>query len=508
MPTLHGLVGLNARRIPHHDAIIDGDVVISWSQLHDEMQRFAAALAALGVSYNDRVAIVSSNTAEYLKAGFGAWQLGAVMVAVNTRLAQPELAHIFADCDPAVIVAEPRLVGRVVAAADGIPVVALGPSDRHPDLSAMAATQPAYPGNPVDERDDAMIIYTSGTSGTPKGALHTHHSAIWSAWANVLAAELRPGERYLHIAPLFHAGGLVFWSAITLLGGCHILVPGFDAERVIETIGHTKAGAMMTVPAVLQMLLAALPTEGPHDKLASWNRAIVGGAAVTQHTLDELFERLPQVRISQVCGQTESGPAGLYSSHDQMRERPSATSHQAEPFVDARVVDRNGRDVGPGDVGEVIFRGETIMKQYWRRPEETAETIRDGWLHTGDLVQLDADGSVTLVDRVKDMIISGGRNVYSVEVEQAVNSHPAVLDSAVVGRPDPLWGESVVVVATPKPGRNITLEELREYCSALIADYKLPRALILSAIPRNANGKVQKALLRKMFADQTVKGSS
>lgn len=506
MPTLNGLVSHNARRIPNDDAIIDGDQAVSWSALQDQMQQFASALTRFGVTYGDRVAITSSNTANFLHAAFGAWHLGAVMVPVNTRLAEPELKHVFADCEPAVIVTEDRLADRVAAAADGTAIVTLGPSTNRTDLVAVATESSAHPGNPVTERDDAMIVYTSGTSGTPKGVLHTHHSAIWAGWSNIVAAELRPGERYLHIAPLFHAGGMVFLSAITLLGGCHILVSGFEPKSVIAMIGRTQASAMLTVPTVLQMMLAALPSDGSHDELASWQRAVVGGAAVPAHVLEELFKRLPQVRISQMCGQTESGPAGLYSNHEQMRQSATATSHQAEPFVDARIVDGNGDDVNPGDVGELLLSGETIMKGYWRRPDETAAAIRDGWLHTGDLMQLNDDGSVTLVDRIKDMIITGGRNVYSVEVEQAVNSHPAVLDSAVVGRPDPLWGESVVAVVTPMSGRAVDLDELREHCAALIADYKLPRALICAEIPRNANGKVQKALLRNMFAEQPVKG--
>lgn len=507
MPTLHGLVDLNARRIPHQDAIIDGNVVISWSQLHDQMRRFASALGHLGVTYSDRVAIVSSNTADFLKVAFGALHLGAVLVAVNTRLAEPELTRIFTDCEPTVIVAEPIFIEPVVAAAEGTRVVGLGYSDGHPDLRSLAASRPPCAGNRVDEHDDAMIIYTSGTSGAPKGALHTHHSAIWAGWANILAAELRPAERFLHIAPLFHAGGLVFLSAITMLGGTHILLAGFDPAQVIATISRTRATAMLTVPTVLQMLLRSLPTDRHTDDVGSWTRAIVGGAAVPQNTLEEVFQRLPHLQISQMCGQTESGPAGLYSTHEQMRQRPSASGHQAEPFIDARVVDAKGHDVGPGNVGELVFRGETIMKAYWRRPADTADAIRDGWLHTGDLVRVSSDGSVTLVDRTKDMIITGGRNVYCVEVEQAVNCHPAVVECAVVGRPHPLWGESVVAVVKLQPDCVLSLEDLRDHCAPLIADYKLPRVLMLSDIPRNANGKVQKALLRDMFAEQTAKGS-
>jgi fatty-acyl-CoA synthase len=208
-----------------------------------------------------------------------------------------------------------------------------------------------------------------------------------------------------------------------------------------------------------------------------------------------------------MCGQTESGPAGLFSTDAQMRARPSASGHQGEPFVEVRVVDRDGNTVPSGTVGELLFRGETVMKGYWRRPEETAATIRDGWLHTGDLVRVEADGSYTMVDRLKDMIITGGRNVYSVEVEQAIASHPDVLECAVIASPHELFGESILAVVNPRPGRDVTLSSLKQHCRQLIADYKLPHLLVLDRIPRNANGKVQKAVLRRAYAQPSPKGS-
>jgi fatty-acyl-CoA synthase/feruloyl-CoA synthase len=506
MPTLHGLIGVNANRVGARAAVIDGDRSLSWSQLRTDVARYASSLADQGVSRGDRVALVSHNAASVVTAAFAALHLGAIVVFVNTRLAQPELTHVLADCDPRVVIAEPALIARSANALDGQrAIAALGSVPGYLDLGADAVQRATHPGVDVGEGDDAVIIYTSGTAGMPKGALHTHHSAIWAALSQICAANLRDGERFLHIAPLHHAGGFVFLTAITLLGGTHIMLPDFDPATTLAEITRSKATCMLTVPTVLQMLLRQLDADDAGVDVRSWTRTIVGGAPTPGPTLDEMFNRLPHVRITQMCGQTESGPAGLFSTDQQMRQQPTASGHQAEPFIEARVVDQYGDDVAPGDIGELIFRGESVMKEYFRRPSETAAVIRDGWLHTGDLLRAETDGCFVLVDRMKDMIISGGRNVYSAEVEQAVDTHPDVRECAVIARPDPLWGESIVAVVNPKPGCSITLDDLREHCRPLISDYKLPHALVLAELPRNANGKVQKAVLRSTYG--TMEGT-
>jgi fatty-acyl-CoA synthase len=508
MPTLGSLVESNAIRVPSREAMIDGAVNLSWSTLQFEIGTYAAALAEAGVGKGDRVAVVSSNSARYVSVAFAAFTLGAILVPVNTRLAPPELHHVLEDCDPRVIVIEPTLIDSVTAAVPEGSLLALGWADGCPDLTGWAASCAPHPGTTVAESDNAMIVYTSGTTGAPKGVVHTHHSAVWAALSQIVAAQLRDGERFLHIAPLHHAGGLVFLTAITALGGTHVLLPHFEPQAAVDEMKRSRTTATMAVPTVLQMLLRVLAMQDPDVDVSSWTRAIVGGSAMPAHVLRELFSRLPPVQISQICGQTESGPAGLFSTAEQMRDQPTASGHQAEPFIAARVVDDNGHDAQRGEIGELLFRGESVMKEYWRRPDETAATIRDGWLHTGDLVRVDVDGSFTLVDRTKDIIITGGRNVYSVEVEQALASHPDVLECAVIARPDDLWGESIVAVVNPRPDRTVTLSGIRDHCRSLIADYKLPHFLVLGEIPRNANGKAQKAALRSMYGQPLPKGSS
>jgi acyl-CoA synthetase (AMP-forming)/AMP-acid ligase II len=212
--------------------------------------------------------------------------------------------------------------------------------------------------------------------------------------------------------------------------------------------------------------------------------------------VEAMLEALPNVELIQACGQTEGGPGGIYVDADEVRARPDASGRRALFNTEARIVDADGKDVAPGGIGELILRGETIMKEYWRKPDATRDTIRDGWLHTGDIATIDADGYITLVDRMKDMIISGGRNIYSVEVENALAAHPAVAEIAIVSRKHPDYGETVVAVVNPQPGQEISLDVLREFGAERLSGYKLPRELVLRHIPRNPSGKILKHILR------------
>jgi fatty-acyl-CoA synthase/feruloyl-CoA synthase len=505
MPTIGGTALCNANRVGEREAIVTAERRWTWRALEIEIANAAAAFNAFGVRKHDRIAILSPNSPEFIIASHAASRLGAIVVPVNTRLAAPEIAHILDDSGSALFAfnpAEAHLVEDASRTAGSITLLSLGPSTHYPDLLAGGHGDPVHEDHAV-EQDDAFILYTSGTTGKPKGALLDHHRAVWAAMAQIVSLGLRDGERYLHLAPMYHSGGMTFLNATTLLGGTHIVVPKFDPGTVLDLVERYRATWLFAVPTMYQQLLNSC--EGKCADLASWRVGIFGAAPMPAAAIERLLAAFPQVAFFQQCGQTEAGPTGIYSTMEQVRSRPLSSGHLAQPFVEARVIDVRGNDTPPGQVGELVFRGEAITKGYWNQPQATDEVIRNGWLHTGDLMQVYEDGAMRLVDRLRDVIITGGRNVYSAEVEQAIADHPEVGDVAVIGRPDPEWGETVVAFITAIEGSDLTPASIRQYCTSRIADYKIPREFIFASIPRNGAGKVQKHLLRNELSIDRVR---
>lgn len=490
MPTIGGTALRNAYRVGDREAIVTADRRWTWRELDDVIAGAAGTLESLGVRKGDRVAVLSGNSPEFIMAAHAASRLGAIVVPINTRLAPPEVAHILADSGTKVLAygeAQRDLAEKASGATAAIRLADLllgGDGTVDEDRAA--------------EDDDAFILYTSGTTGKPKGVLLDHHRAVWAAMAQIVSLGLRDGDRYLHLTPMYHSGGITFMNATTLLGGAHVVTPAFDPAAVLADVEKHGVTWLFGVPTMYQQMLR-LAESGDHD-LTSWRIGVFGAAPMPASSVEQLLDAFPHVEFFQQCGQTEAGPTGIYSTMDQVRSRPLSSGHIAQPFMEARVVDAQGNDTPLGAVGELVFRGEAVTKGYWDQPEATAETIRDGWLHTGDLMEVFDDGAKLLVDRLKDVIITGGRNVYSAEVEQAIASHPEVLDVAVVGRPNEEWGETVVAFVVPTGGAQPTLDSIRAHCSGRVADYKIPREIVFAEIPRNGAGKIQKHLLRSRFS--------
>lgn len=498
MPTIGGTALSNATRIRDRDAVIFGDKRWTWRELGADIANAAAALQACGLRKGDRLAILASNSPEFIIGSHAASRLGAIVVPVNTRLAAPELAHILLDSESAMLAfgaAETELAETAREASPTVELVSLSPATRYPDILAGGYGEPIHEDRAVED-DDAFILYTSGTTGKPKGSLMDHHRAVWAAMAQIVSLGLRDGDRYLHLTPMYHSGGTTFLNATTLLGGTHIVVPQFDPASVLEMVERHRVTWLFGVPTMYQQILR-LDASRSRD-LSSWRVGVFGAAPMPAVAVEQLLAAFPHVDFYQQCGQTEAGPTGIYSTMEQVRARPDSSGHIAQPFVEARVVDARGDDTAAGEVGELVFRGESITKGYWRQPEATADTIRNGWLHTGDLMHVTEDGAMRLVDRLKDVIITGGRNVYSAEVEQAIAEHPDVADVAVIGRPDPEWGATVTAFVTPAADADLTAESIRQHCRSRIADYKIPRQVVFGPVPRNATGKLQKHLLRAL----------
>jgi fatty-acyl-CoA synthase len=496
VPTIGGIALSNGRRVGNREAVVLAGKRRTWRELNLEMATAAGELDNLGLSKGDRLAILCANSAEFVISTYAALRLGAIVVPVNTRLAPPEVAYILSDSGSAMLAHGPgeadlaSAAGRLV---DGVLLASLGPSRTHPDLLA------GERGAPVDddracESDDAFILYTSGTTGKPKGSLMDHHRAVWAAMAQIVSLGLRDGDRYLHIAPMYHSGGMTYLNVATLLGGTHVVMPKFDARSVLDTVERESVNAVFGVPTMYQQMLRQSDLRS--RDLSSWRVGVFGAAPIPAIAVEQLLSAFPHVDFFQQCGQTEAGPTGIYSTMGQVRSRPDSSGHLAQPFVEARVVDPDGLDTPAGQVGELVLRGEAVTKGYWRNPAATAEVIRGGWLHTGDLMEVSPDGAMRLVDRLKDVIITGGRNVYSAEVEQAIAEHPDVADVAVIGQPHPEWGSTVVAFVNRVESAELSEEAVREHCRSLIADYKVPRAVFFGPVPRNAAGKLQKHLLR------------
>jgi fatty-acyl-CoA synthase len=501
VPTIGGIALSNARRVGDREAAVVGDARWTWRELNREMAVIAGELDKLGLRKGDRLAILCANSAEFVIATHAASRLGAIVVPVNTRLAPPEVAYILSDSGSAMLAygaGEAELATRAGFLVDGLALVSIGPSPDHPDLLAGRNGEPVHEDRAC-ENDDAYILYTSGTTGKPKGSLMDHHRAVWAAMAQIVSLGLRDGDRYLHLAPMYHSGGMTFLNATTLLGGTHVVMAKFDAGSVLDTVERESVNWLFGVPTMYQQLLRQADLQS--RDLSSWRVGVFGAAPMPAAAVEQLLSTFGHVDFFQQCGQTEAGPTGIYSTMEQVKSRPDSSGHVAQPFVEARVVDRDGNDTPAGQVGELVFRGEAVTKGYWGNPTATAEVIRGGWLHTGDLMEVSADGAMRLVDRLRDVIITGGRNVYSAEVEQAIAEHPDVADVAVIGRPHPEWGSTVVAFITPVEGADLSADMVRQHCRSVIADYKIPREVFFGPVPRNATGKLQKHLLR---ADATA----
>lgn len=507
MPTIAGALRSSARRVPDQPALTFDDRNYTYRELDAQVDRAATALASLGLTKGERLALMATNSDWFVIAFYAALRLGAIVVPVNPASAAPELHYLLADSGAAVLVYDPELEPTVATAEEaGLPattqhLVTLGESGRHADLRTLTAdSDAAVVEDTVTELDDALILYTSGTTGNPKGALFDHHRTMWVAVNCMATCGMQVGDRFLHVAPLYHAAELcIMLIPGTLIGAKHVVLAGFEPGAVLDALESERITMFFGVPTMFQFLLRHPELSG--RDLSAWRTALFGAAPMPASAVEQLVEAIPHVALMQLCGQTEAGPGGIYSSYEQVKIRPDSSGRQTFPLTEARIVDQEGHDIEPGGVGELVLRGETIMKGYWNKPAETAETLRDGWLHTGDLAKLDDQGYLTLVDRLKDLIITGGRNVYSVEVENALAAHPDIIDCAVVSRPHPDFGESIVAVVTPSEGATVTLDDVKTFCAERISGYKIPHDLVVGAVPRNPSGKILKHQLRDTIRD-------
>ncbi|MEX2195936.1 MAG: AMP-binding protein [Thermoleophilaceae bacterium] len=491
-----------ARVAPDHEAIVFGQDTITYAALDEQVNRMANALTGRAVRSGDRVAGLLGNRPELLVALFACAKLGALLVPLNVRLVPREIEFIVNDAGPRVLISESAFAPVLEGLKDDLgsveAFVTLDPGGVGEPYAEFAATASAAPPDASGAGGELAICYTSGTTGVPKGAVLTNSSIIFGSLQEIVAYGLGHGDRHLLVVPLCFTGGLVTASMPIFHGGATMyLERAFDPSAVMERIGSERITHMMGVPTMFAAM-AQMPGFANAD-FGSVELFLVGAAPVPA-ALVETYQSRGVTGFTNAYGLTEGTGFNLFLPASDVMDLPGAYLPAA--YTDARVTDPDGNDVALGESGELTLSGPCVMEGYWRNEEATAETIRDGWLYTGDLVKLGENGYIYPVDRIKDMIISGGLNIYPAEVEGAIFGHPKLVESTVIGLPEEEWGEAVTIVAVAKPDEEVDLEELIEFCSDKLADYKRPKAVILvDELPRNAGGKVLKRDLREDFAD-------
>lgn len=497
--TLIDLVQDAARVNPRGIATVFEDERVTWAAFADRVARVAGALRAMGVEPGDRVALLAANIPQNVEFTCAALWAGAIIVPLNTRLAAPELVWICNNSEASLFAFDRRLTPqaqRIIAEVGVAKTIDLEGAGEG-SLAALRRHDPVAPA----PHELASITYTGGTTGLPKGVMIT--AAAYAIQAETLVKTLGygPDSVYLHAMPLFHVAGAVHMYGAIHAAATHVFLPDFDPATLLAKIrdeGITELGLVPTGFAA--MLDAPSLGDAPLSKIRN---AMYGAAPITQTLLRRLMAALPTARFQQFYGQTETSGPCLGLTHEWHalegdKAGKLASAGRACSGFEIRIVDGDGNECARGEAGEIVARGPALMAGYWRNPALTRETIRDGWLHTGDVGVMDEDGFVTVVDRLKDMIVTGGENVYSSEVESAIASHPAVAACAVVGVPDERWGEAVVAFVVPRAGAAVTGEGVIAHCRGKIAGYKIPRSVIVreQPLPLSGVGKVQKNLLR------------
>jgi len=493
-------ISRRARRTPDRVAIVHEGRASTYLGLHERVSGLAGALRGLGVRRGDRIAYLGPNHQAYLETLFAAGTLGAVFVPLNMRLAGPELAHHLTDSGSSVLVYAPAQAAVLASIRTDLVlrhVVALaepGEGERdYEELLASAAPDPA--DEPVSLGDPCLIMYTSGTTGRAKGATLTHGNITWNAINVLVDADFGQDEMALVVAPLFHTAALNMLCLPAILkGGTVLIESAFDPARALDLIARHRVTSMFGVPAIYDAMAGAA---GWADAdISSLRTLLCGGAPVPEATIRAYLAR--GVTFIQGYGMTETSPGALLldAAHVESKAGSAGIPHF---FTDVRVVGPDLADTVPGERGEIVVAGPNVMQGYWRLPEATAAALADGvWLRSGDVATTDEDGYVFVVDRIKDVIISGGENIYPAEVENAIRDHPAVVECGVIGVPDDKWGEVGRAIVVLRPGTEVAEEEILGFLDGRLARYKIPKSVrFTGSLPRTATGKILKKSLRE-----------
>lgn len=500
---------------PNKTAVIDDGLRMTYLELQKRVNRVTHAVSGLGVAPQGRVAILDYNTHRYLETYFGMAQSGRVLLPLNTRLSVDEYVYILNDAEAEALIFHAdykQMIEKVRQGAKTVKhyIICDGTSEEewisqtYEDFLGHASSD-AVQYEPPDENDMLNLYYTSGTTGRPKGVILTHRNIYANALTTIISFKLEDSTVWYHIAPLFHLADAFFAWSVTFQGGQHIMQRQFNPKAVLETIQKEGITCCMMVPTMINFILNEPDIDRYNLNSLQW--IMVGGAPMSPANAQRMMERLGCSYISGY-GLTETSPlltvgnikdTLMDEAHDVKMNYLTRTGLEVVG-VDLRVVDTAGKDV-PWDaktVGEIIARGDNVTKGYWKLPDETSKAFTDGYFHTGDLATVDPEGYILIVDRAKDIIISGGENIASVEIENVIYSHPSVLECAVIAFPDERWGEIPKAIVALKPGETLSEQDLAKYCRERLAPFKVPRLVdFVAELPKTGSGKILKGELRK-----------
>jgi acyl-CoA synthetase (AMP-forming)/AMP-acid ligase II len=508
MISLPGMIERAARLNPTGVATSYEGRQYTWSEVRDHVARLAAALQSFGLAEGDRVAILSLNSDRYYESIFAIPWAGYCVVPLNTRWALPENKYAVGDSSARVLLFDDAFAeqaGQLLSELDDLSVAIYMGDGNCPDwaqsYAALIAGNAPVSASPRGGDDMAGIFYTGGTTGFPKGVMQSHR-AIWaSAMGSLPEFLMNRDSVYLHVAPMFHMADFAGGMGTTLCCAKNVILQSFDAAQVLRTFAQEKISHVLLVPAMIKMVLHH-PDVATAD-LSSLKTLIYGASPMPAATLEQCLALWPNVGLVQAYGQTELAPVATLLSMDDHRLGGDRLKSAGRPtaVTDIRIVDEQGNDCPHGTSGEIAARGPHAMIGYWNKPQETAKAMRDGWVLTGDAGYFDDDGYLFIVDRVKDMVVTGGENVFTTEVENAVISHEAVQDVAVIGVPHEEWGEAVHAIVVLHAGKSVSEDELVAHCRERIAGYKLPKGVTFrdEPLPLSGAGKVLKTELRKPF---------
>jgi long-chain acyl-CoA synthetase len=490
-------LGRAARFYPSRTALVSAGRRLTFRELHDRVGAIAASLRNHGFGVGDRLALLLPNEADYIELIYACAWLGVIAVPLNIRLTVSEIDHVLADANPR---------GLIRHSSMPVPTVQLTWQSML-DEDPLDLTCDTYPEAIYDPEAVLALVYTSGTTGRPKGVVLTH--------ANILAnvdhvnywITYKEGGVYLHAAPIFHIADFPFMFASPAFGACQVTIPKFSPQSFCERVERERVTYTVLVPTMINLLMK-FPELARYD-LSSLEVLGYGGSPMAPELIHRTREVLPNLKLVQVYGLSETGFLTGLRDHEHTEERLKSCGRPC-PGIDVQVVDESGRQVEAGRQGELVARGANVMRGYWNNPEETALAFRGGLFRTGDIGYQDEAGYFYILDRLKDMIVTGGENVYCVEVEAVINEHPAVREVAVFGIPDPQWGELVTACVVLKTGAVLSADDLIAYCRQSLANYKIPRRVEFSEteLPKSGSGKILKRVLRERFWDHQERAVS